>query len=101
MKKYDMKLLFKLCLIIGGVLLLVCLWQKKDMSTHQAPEGEKITREDVKILLDALELPEVSFDFLTSDATGTGSDTTENVLTYGEYQELYPLLEGEKIGLPE
>ena len=102
MKKYDMKLLLKLCLIIGGVLLLICLWQGKDMSTHQAPEGEKITREDVNILLDALKLPGVSFPFLMSwDTTGGENNTSEAVFTYGEYQELYPLLEGEKIGLPE
>lgn len=101
MKKYDMKLLLKLCLIIVGILLLVYLMWGKDASGHQAPEGEKITREDVKILLDALELPEISFDFLHYDTRGAEGSITGNMLTYGEYQELYQLLEGAKIGLPE
>ena len=100
MKKYDMKLLLKLCLIIVGILLLVYLLWGKDASGHQAPEGEKITREDVKILLDALELPEISFDFLHYDTRGAEGSITGNMLTYGEYQELYQLLEGAEIGLP-
>ena len=55
--KLEGKQLAKLALIFFGLLFIVCLFlgrRQKQEETPAPPEGERITAEDVEILLDAL-----------------------------------------------
>ena len=55
--KLEGKQLAKLALIFFGLLFIVCLFlgrRQKQEETPAPPEGERITAEDVEILLNAL-----------------------------------------------
>ena len=54
--KYDAKLLIKMALIFFGLLFLVCIWLGRRQLVRKAPEGDKISVEDVTILLDVLDI---------------------------------------------
>ncbi len=91
---YRMKFMIKLALIFFGVLFLLFLLRGRRGA--EAPEGEKISIEDIHILLDALG---VSVDF-EEDAEEDSEYDKPPCLTYGQYMALYRQLDGEALGLP-
>lgn len=101
--KLDVTRFVKLALIFFGLLFLVCLWfGRRQPQPVSSPEGEKITVEDVEILLDALGVP-VSL----SEAESTGQPQSDQeaeeraaYLTYGQYIDLCSRLEEEDWQLP-
>lgn len=102
---FDGKQLTKLALIFFGLLFIVCLFLGRRQEQEETPplEGERITAEDVTILLDALG---VSFSMSKSEAGGrpqTGQDVGEEengYFTYGQYLALCESLAKEEWGLP-
>lgn len=104
--KFDGKQLAKLSLIFFGLLFIVCLFLGRRQSQEPLqPEGERITVEDVAILLDALG---VDFSMPPSDGEGqsqTGmevaGDEKEIYFTYGQYRALCESLPEEEWGLPD
>ena len=104
--KFDGKQLAKLSLIFFGLLFIVCLFLgRRQAQEPLQPEGERITVEDVAILLDALG---VDFSMPPSDGEGqsqTGmevaGDEKEIYFTYGQYRALCESLPEEEWGLPD
>ncbi len=94
--RYDAKILAKLALIFFGLLFLVCVWLGRKKEERKPPEGEKIALEDVGILLQALGISGEDISFLQED----GANAADS-LTYGQYIQIYELLDGERIGLPD
>ncbi len=105
----NAKQLAKLALIFFGLLFLVCIClgrrQKQPLSEI---EGEKITVEDVEILLDAMG---ISISFSEVDDTEQIRDLQEKesleskgrneYLTYGQYGEICRQVGKEEWGLPD
>lgn len=79
---YDAKMLAKLALIFFGLLFLVCIWLGRREYTREAPEGEKITTEDVIILLQALDIS------MTDDSLVDIFSSDTEYLTYRQYIEI-------------
>lgn len=103
--RFDGKQLAKLALIFFGLLFIVCLFLgRRQVQEKTPPEGERITVEDVEILLDAME---VSFAIPESGAEGqeqTGQDAAgeeSGYFTYGQYLALCESLAEEEWGLPD
>lgn len=103
--RFDGKQLAKLALIFFGLLFIVCLFLgRRQVQEKTPPEGERITVEDVEILLDAME---VSFAIPESGAEGqrqTGQDAVgeeSGYFTYGQYLALCESLAEEEWGLPD
>ncbi|MDE7428061.1 MAG: SpoIID/LytB domain-containing protein, partial [Lachnospiraceae bacterium] len=93
--KLDVTRFVKLAIIFFGLLFLVCLWfGRRQPQPVSSPEGEKITVEDVGILMDALG---ASVAFAEEDSLNT--DETA-YLTYGQYIDLCSQLEEEDWQLP-
>lgn len=94
--RYDMRRLAKLSLIFFGLLflLMLCLGRRGKQEEISAPEGEKISVEDVRILLDALGASVVPTDKNSPQADETAC------LTYRQYIDLCSQLEGEDWQLP-
>lgn len=111
--KYDSKLLIKLSLIFFGVLFLVCIWLGRKQAGREAPEGETISVEDVRILLDALGVDtgmlgsqNVQEDDEDNGNKTEGADNTERtdyaaVLTYAQYIAIYEQIDGASYGIPD
>lgn len=102
---FDGKQLAKLALIFFGLLFIVCLFLgRRQVQEKTPPEGERITVEDVAILLDALG---VSFSIPKSGAEGqeqTDQDESQKeseYFTYGQYLALCESLAKEEWGLPD
>ncbi|MCM1266366.1 MAG: SpoIID/LytB domain-containing protein [Bacteroidales bacterium] len=106
--RYDMRRLAKLSAIFLGLLflLLLLLGRREKQETTSAPEGEKITAEDVAILLDALDgtlsLPQGGAEE-TETASGETADkaVTSPYFTYGQYEALCAQLAGTGVVLPD
>ncbi len=99
--KYDAKLITKLSLIFFGLLFLVCIWLGRRERNIGEQEGEKITLEDARILMDALDIQtSVEFGTMQDSVESTGNEESA-VLTYGQYMSVYEQLDGEQIGLPD
>lgn len=103
--RFDGKQLAKLALIFFGLLFIVCLFLGRRQVQEKTPlEGERITVEDVEILLDAME---VSFAIPESGAEGqeqTDQEETQKesgYFTYGQYLALCESLAKEEWGLPD
>lgn len=104
--KFDGKQLAKLSLIFIGLLFIVCLFLgRRQAQEPLQPEGERITVEDVAILLDALG---VDFSIPPSDGEGQPQTDTEAAgdekdiyFTYGQYRALCEYLPSEEWGLPD
>lgn len=112
--KENWKNLIKLLAILAGMVFLFWLWLHRMESVKEEPEGEKIRVEDVKILLEALELQ------ITLEETGAGennsgrSNESENgsaavqhtelvqpELTYGQYRLIYEQIGGAEKSIPD
>lgn len=103
--RFDGKQLAKLALIFFGLLFIVCLFLgRKQAQEKTPPEGERITVEDVAILLDALG---VSFSIPESGA-GVRPQTEQDAageesgyFTYRQYLALCESLAKEEWGMPD
>ena len=114
--KENWKNFVKLLVILAGMVFLFWLWLHRMESVKEEPEGEKIRTEDVKILLEALELP-TAFEEENGgekaggekEKDGGGKDgesdgIPENVpqeLTYGQYLKIYEQIGGAEKGIPD
>lgn len=104
--KYDGKQLAKLALIFFGLLFIVCLFLGRRQAQEKPvqPEGERITVEDVAILLDALG---VDFSIPPSESEGQPQTDTEKAgeeekyFTYGQYRALCENLAAAQWGVPD
>ena len=103
MMEYNAKLLTKLALIFFGLLFLVCVWLGRRVRIKEMPEGDKITLEDVQILLEALDLYVVDKAGARGDEASVVEGTSEEAknLTYAEYMDIYRQVDGETLGLPD
>lgn len=81
----------KLSLIFFGLLFLVCLWLGREQKEREAPEGESILAEDVKILLEALEI-EADFEDVKAQSP---------YLTYQQYIKLYEQIDAQEFGISD
>ncbi len=119
-------MLVKLALIFLGLLFLVCVWLGRREREMEPLRGEKITVEDVEILLRALNLPLEEFPFFDNSAGMTGKketvkhleltqqmereerreavedeETQSEYLTYGQYIEIRERIDGAQMNLPD
>ena len=114
--KENWKNFVKLLVILAGMVFLFWLWLHRMESVKEEPEGEKIRTEDVKILLEALELPtafeeenggEKAGGEKEKDGGGRDGESDgipENVpqeLTYGQYLKIYEQIGGAEKGIPD
>lgn len=106
--KYHSRLLIKLSLIFFGILFLICIWLGRGQLDRTIPEGEKISVEDVQILMDALG---VDADFVQNQDkrnerekesvnNSANSGSTQN-LTYAQYITIYERIDGASLGIPD
>lgn len=119
-------MLLKLALLFFGLLFLVCIWLGRKERDREPLQGEKITVEDVKILLQALDLSVGEFTFYNGEAERTGTKETVGdpeltgrqeetegqkhtedessrpmYLTYGQYIEIFEKINGTEMDLPD
>lgn len=115
-------MLVKLAFIFLGLLFLVCVWLGRRERVREPLKGEKITVEDVEILLRALNLPLEEFPFFDNSADMTGKKETvkhieltqqvereavedeeaqSEYLTYGQYIEIRERINGAQMNLPD
>lgn len=106
---FNAKQLAKLALIFFGLLFLVCIWlgRRQEQPTAEI-EGEKITVEDVEILLDALgislSVSDIDHSGQYQNSQKKGSQEAEDgnaYLTYGQYGEICRQIGKEEWGLPD
>lgn len=107
-------MLTKLALIFFGLLFLICIWLGRRTRVREPLEGERISVEDVVILLQALDIS-VTGDFIAQnggdylgrpeEADGTsdagGEDAVKEYLTYGQYIEIRKMVDGDVMNLPD
>ena len=110
--KENWKNLVKLLVILAGMVFLFWLWLHRMESVKEEPEGEKIRVEDVKILIEALELP-VTLEEENSDGEnkaqdggevqedGTPETAGQRELTYEQYRSIYEQIGGAEKGMPD
>lgn len=105
--QFNIQRLAKLSLIFFGLLFIVCLLlgrREKETETLP-PEGEKITAEDVNILLDALgvsfSVPESNSERESHRGQAAGGEENASYFTYGQYEELCRQIGGEEWNLPD
>lgn len=101
--QFHIQRLAKLSLIFFGLLFIVCLLLgRRERETEiLPPEGEKITVEDVEILLDALG---VSFSMSESGENAESQTALEEkaaYFTYGQYEALCGQIGKEEWNLPD
>lgn len=103
--KYDSKLLIKLSLIFFGILFLVCVWLGRKHADRETPRGEKITLEDVRILMDALgadcNIGTKQDEEYSDDGQETSSLDGRANLTYAQYITLYEQMDGSALDIPD
>lgn len=107
-------MLTKLALIFFGLLFFICIWLGRKESVREPLEGERISIEDVIILLQALGISVTEDSMFQSDRdnvikTDHIDDTSEagsesvgtEYLTYGQYIDICELVDGEEMNLPD
>lgn len=105
--RINIQRLTKLSLIFFGLLFIVCLilGRREREAEIPPPEGEKITVEDVEILLDALgvsfSMPEPGVDGESQNKQEAGEEEDAVYFTYGQYEELCRQIGREEWGLPD
>lgn len=104
---YNAKQFAKLALIFFGLLFLVCIFTGRRMKKEEetVPEGEKITVEDVEILLDALgvsfSMPVSGSEEQSQDSKEANGEESAVYFTYGQYEELCRQIGKEEWQLPD
>lgn len=98
-------------MIFLGLLFLLCIWLGRRERGREALTGEKISVEDVGILLQALgisledssvlEGAEDSGEKQNEQAEGEAEEDTGVYLTYGQYIEICENIKGEEMDLPD
>ncbi len=107
--KYDPKLLIKVALIFFGVLFLVCIWLGRKQTERKVPEGEKISVEDVQILMEALEIDCPFAENREIELPGNAADPANGMeavdytpnLTYTQYIAIYDQIDGASLGISD
>lgn len=108
--KYDSKLLIKVFLIFFGILFLVCIWLGRRQIERNVPEGEKISVEDVQILMEALgvdcSLALAGNSEMESTGGADSANDIENAdhtayLTYTQYIAVYDQIDGASLGISD
>lgn len=100
----DSKFLIKLALIFFGVLFLICIWLGRGQTDKEAPEGEKISVEDVQILMEALGVnwePETVTDSQNMPDNESCNAIHEIPLTYAQYIDIYRQIDGASYDIPD
>lgn len=100
----KLKNIGKLICILAGLVFLFCLWLHQQDSRTEVPEGEMITTEDVRILLEATELPvnvEILFTKSNQGMAANGESEQETYFTYKQYKALYEQIDGTEKGIPD
>lgn len=96
----------KVLCILAGLLLLFLLWRGQTDTGIPVPEGEALSLEDVKILLEVLSV-DYPWEENLQDLTKQDSQIQDmqpgrtDYFTYGQYMQLYDMLDGSSIGLPD
>ncbi|MDE6750003.1 MAG: SpoIID/LytB domain-containing protein, partial [Lachnospiraceae bacterium] len=92
----------KLLCILAGMAILFMIWLNSLEIKKEIPQGEGISIEDVRILIQALG---VSIEF---EEYGNGTDMTSEIpdaeqseLTYGQYRSIYEQIGGSDMDIPE
>lgn len=104
--QFNIQRLVKLSLIFFGLLFIACLIlgrRQKETEILQ-PEGEKITVEDVEILLDALGISfsmPVSGEGAKSQSNQEAGEENTAYFTYGQYEALCGQIGKEEWKLPD
>lgn len=104
-RKSNLKNGIKLLAILAGMIFLfwLCLHRMESEKLRQEPEGEKISIEDVHILLQALGLS-ITFEDDKSEKSEENSeeDVLEQTnLTYEQYQKIYEQIGGAEKQIPD
>ncbi len=104
-RKRNLENLIKLLAILAGMIFLFWLWLHRMESGKERPEpeGEKISIEDIHILLQALEL-QVTFDEEDSEESREEKEegvTGQRNLTYGQYRSIYEQIGGAEKQIPD
>lgn len=105
--QFNIQRLAKLSLIFFGLLFIVCLLLgRRERETEiLPPEGEKITVEDVEILLDALgvsfSMSESGENAESQTALEAGPKEKAAYFTYGQYEALCGQIGKEEWNLPD
>lgn len=106
--RFDGKQLAKLALIFLGLLFIVCLFLGRRQGQEEkptTPEGERITAEDVAILLDALgvafSMPKFDVEEQRQADQSTGEGENAAYFTYGQYEALCRQIGKAEWGLPD
>lgn len=103
----NTRIMAKLALIFFGLLFLVCIWLGRREQQKEEPQGEPITYDDVKILMNALNVA-IPDGTAADGAYGDESDKAENggkasgrYLTYAQYITICGQIGGENMDLPD
>lgn len=104
-------MLVKLAFIFMGILFLLCIWLGRRERRKETLTGEKITVEDVTILLQALDIsledpfaPEDDQDGTRKQGEQTDEEPEDSegvYLTYGQYIDICEMIGGEEMDLPD
>lgn len=105
--QFNIQRLVKLSLIFFGLLFIVCLilGRRQKETETVPPEGEKITVEDVQILLEALgvsfSMPESVDDGAQQSNQEAGEEEAAPCFTYGQYEALCRQIGRQEWQLPD
>ena len=105
--RFDAKQLAKLALIFFGLLFIVCLLLGRRQARQEPleTEGEKITSEDVGILLDALgvsfSMDQSAMEEQAQKERETAGEEDAVYFTYGQYEALCRQVGAEEWQLPD
>ncbi|MDE7283306.1 MAG: SpoIID/LytB domain-containing protein [Lachnospiraceae bacterium] len=102
LKSRDIKNLMKLLCILAGMAILFMIWLNSLEIKKEIPQGEGISIEDVRILMQALG---VSIEFGENEngvkTASESTDAEQNELTYGQYRSIYERIGGSEMDIPE
>lgn len=102
LKSRDIKNLMKLLCILAGMAILFMIWLNSFKTKKEIPQGEGISIEDVRILMQALG---VSIEFEENEngvkTASESTDAEQSELTYGQYRCIYEQIGGPEMDIPE
>ena len=98
----NLKNMAKLLCILAGMAFLFMIWLNGLEKNKEKPQGEGISIEDVRILIQALG---VSIEFEEhedgAEITPESQDAEQSELTYGQYRSIYEQIGGPDMGIPD
>lgn len=101
-KSGNLKNLAKLLCILAGMVFLFMIWLNSLETKREIPQGEGISIEDVRILIQALGAAiEVEEYENESGMSPESQDEEQSELTYGQYRSIYEQIGGLDMGIPD